>query len=206
MITERDTIKCEAIFNDDKTHRLSWKRVWNKDKPLACVIMLNPCHANTVLTDTTTALVVNNIARLDDYGGVIILNLFSFLTTKLNFRSEVNLNDYSNDTYIRKAAEEASVVILAWGKSGDTNAKIYHRSQQVVKLLQGQKEKLRVITDGIRMGLHPLCPSLRSQWLLTSVDEWIKESEEIARKREEREAERRAAQNAPEAIKEASEA
>lgn len=35
MITEKETIKCEAIFTDDHQHRLYWKRVWNKDKPIA---------------------------------------------------------------------------------------------------------------------------------------------------------------------------
>jgi hypothetical protein len=65
MNTEKTIIKCESIFNDDHTHRFSWKRVWNKDKPLAAVIMLNPCLSDNIITDTTTTLVVNNIARLD---------------------------------------------------------------------------------------------------------------------------------------------
>lgn len=86
MITEKDTIKCEAIFNDDHTHRYLWKRVWNKDKPLAAVIMLNPCMSDNIVTDTTTTLVVNNVARLEKYGGVIIVNLYSLLASKLSFR------------------------------------------------------------------------------------------------------------------------
>ncbi len=32
MITEKATIKCEAIFSDDRLHRLLWRRVWDKDK------------------------------------------------------------------------------------------------------------------------------------------------------------------------------
>ena len=86
MITEKDTIRCEALFSEDRLHRYLWKRVWNRDKPLAAVIMLNPCMADTLTMDTTTFLVVNNIARLDLYGGVMIVNLFSRLTGKLNFR------------------------------------------------------------------------------------------------------------------------
>lgn len=70
MITEKDTIKCEAIFSDDKRHRLLWKRVWDKDNPLACVVMLNPCLADTLVTDTTSAIVVNNIACMSEFGGV----------------------------------------------------------------------------------------------------------------------------------------
>ena len=47
--------------------------------------MLNPCHADNIVTDTTTALVVNNVAKLKKFGGVEILNLYSLLTPKLTF-------------------------------------------------------------------------------------------------------------------------
>ena len=67
MITEKSTIKCEAIFNDSHTHRYLWKRVWDKDKPIISVIMLNPCQADNIITDTTTSLVVNNVAKLQEY-------------------------------------------------------------------------------------------------------------------------------------------
>ena len=196
MITEKDTIKCEAVFSEDKKHRFLWKRVWDKDRPMACVIMLNPCHADTLTMDVTTSLVANNIVRLGGYGGVSIVNLFSLLTNKLIFRFADTLNDEANDTYIQKAAEEASVVILAWGKAADVNLKIYQRSQQVIKLLKGQKEKLRVISDGKRSGCHPLTPALRSQWYLTGTEEWQKASEAIAKQREERAKEKLAASKA----------
>ena len=168
MITEKDTIKCESIFNEDRTHRFLWKRVWNKDKPLAAVVMLNPCIADNIITDTTTALVVNNIARLEEYGGVTIVNLYSLLTNKLNFRwnSDEDLNDEENDDYIKKAAEEAKIVILAWGKSADTNQRIAERADDVLEILSPYKDKLKVITDGEREGLHPLTPILRQMWEL----------------------------------------
>lgn len=173
MITEKDTIKCEVVYDDSKQHRLLWKQVWDAKKPLACVVMINPCQASTVITDTTTYLVVNNISRLGDYGGVTIVNLFSLLTPKLHFTSPAILNDKENDSYITKAAAEASVVILAWGKGADTNLRIGERARQVVAMLEPQKEKLRVISDGERIGLHPLTPSLRKLWLLTDPTEWL---------------------------------
>ena len=172
MITEKDTIKCEAVFNDDKTHRFLWKRVWNKDKPLACVIMLNPCLSDNIVTDTTTSLVVNNIAKLGEFGGVSIVNLFSLLTPKLQMRCarDIDINDYGNDTYIKKAADEASTVILAWGKGAELNARITNRAKQVIELLSEHKEKLKVISDGKRNGIHPLTPSCRTQWILEDAD------------------------------------
>ena len=168
MITEKDTIKCESIFNDDRSHRFLWKRVWDKDKPLATVLMLNPCHADNIITDTTTALVVNNIARLEEYGGVTIVNLFSLLTTKLDFRwnSDEELNDPENDNYIKKAAEESQIVILAWGRMSATNQRIADRADHVVQLLEKCKDKLFLIADDTRCGLHPLTPTIRSNWAL----------------------------------------
>lgn len=172
MTTEKDTIKCESVFNEDRTHRFLWKRVWNKDKPLACVVMLNPCMADNIITDTTTALVVNNVARLETFGGVEIVNLFSLLTPKLNFRwnSNEDLNAQENDTYIKKAAEECECVILAWGKSQDTNQRIADRAIAVISLLEKHKDKLHVITDGFKEQIHPLCPSVRSSWHLKRLE------------------------------------
>ena len=126
MNTEKTIIKCESIFNDSHTHRFSWKRVWNKEKPLAAVLMLNPCLSDNVMMDTTTFLVANNVARLETYGGVVIVNLFSLLTSKLNFRwnADEDLNDPENDNYIKKAAEECDTMILAWGKASGSNQRM----------------------------------------------------------------------------------
>ena len=167
-MTEKDTIRCESVFNEDRTHRYLWKRVWDKDKHLAAVIMLNPCMADNLTMDTTTFLVVNNVARLEEYGGVVIVNLYSLLTSKLNFRwnSDEDLNGPENDGYIKKAALECDTVILAWGKTQDSNQRVADRATAVLKLLHGQKEKLRVITDGERSGIHPLTPSVRAAWFL----------------------------------------
>lgn len=168
MTIEKMTIKCEATYTPDRSHRFLWKKVWEKEKPLACVLMLNPCRADNLITDTTSALVVNNIARLEEYGGVEVVNLYSKLTRKLNFRwnSDEDLNDSDNDSYITKAAEECSTVILAWGKAADTNLRIASRVEEVLKLLKPYEEKLYVITDGVRTGLHPLTPSIRNEWFL----------------------------------------
>lgn len=168
MKTEKDIIKCESTYSDDREHRFAWKRVWNKDKPLACVIMLNPCHADNFMVDTSTALVVNNITRLEKYGGVEILNLYSRLTKKLSFKwnpeEELNLPD--NDVFIKKAAEECDIVILAWGKSVYNNPKSEARALAVINMLQEYKKKLFYISDGEKDFIHPLTPSLRSGWIL----------------------------------------
>lgn len=180
MITEKDTIKCESTFNDEHTHRFLWKRVWNKDKPLAMVIMLNPCHADNIVTDTTSALVANNIARQDVYGGVLVVNLFSKLTSKLNFRwnADEDLNEPENDQYIKKAAEESAIIIAAWGKAVESNQRIAARADQVLALLAPHAEKMFSITDGARSGLHPLTPTIRNGWVLEPFEKtWDRETD-----------------------------
>ena len=177
MITEKDTIKCEAIFNEEKSHRLYWKRVWNKEKPLACVIMLNPCLSDNIVCDTTTSLVCNNVARLESYGGVIIVNLFSILTNKLQMRwaRDIDINDIENDNYIKKAAEESSIIVLAWGRGAELNVRISNRADQVLKLLSKHQDKFRVISDGKRAMIHPLTPTCRAMWTLESFNPEEKE-------------------------------
>lgn len=179
MLNEKDTIRCESVFNDERTHRFLWKRVWDKDKPIACVIMLNPCIADNIVTDTTTSLVVNNIARLEEYGGVNIVNLFSLLTSKLNFRwnSDEDLNDPENNNYIKKAALESDVIILAWGKSADSNQRIAARAEHVVAMLAEYRDKMMVITDGDKKSIHPLTPSCRNYWELLPFSSMAEESE-----------------------------
>ena len=126
--------------------------------------MLNPCQADNIIADTTTSLVVNNVAKLGKYGGVEILNLYSKLTTKLSFKEpDEELNDKENDSYILKLS---SKTIIAWGKASNSNTRIEERAVQVIKLLLPYQEKLYMISDGSRIGLHPLTPSIRSKWIL----------------------------------------
>ena len=168
MLTEKNIIKCESVFNEDRTHRYVLRRVWDAKKPLLAVIMLNASISDTIVTDTTTTLVMNNVARLEEYGGVHILNLYSILTNKLNFRfnSDDDLNHPENDTYIKKSAEECDKVVLAWGKTPDTIERVGIRANQVMELLTPYADKLYVITDGERRLLHPLVPALRNGWCL----------------------------------------
>lgn len=179
MITEKHTIKCESVFNDERTHRYLVKRVWDKDKPCMAVIMINPCMSDNVVTDTTTMLVINNVARMEEYGGVHILNLYSMLTNKLCFRfnSDEDLSHKENDTYILKSAEECSKVILAWGKTENTNQRIGERAAKVVSLLQPFADKLYQISDGTRTGIHPLSPSCRARWDLVKFDVQLAETQ-----------------------------
>ena len=186
MKIEKETIRCEAVFNEEHTHRYLWKRIWNEDKALAAVIMLNPCMADTIVTDTTTFLVVNNLAALERFGGMEIVNLYSKLTSKLNFRwnTDQELNEEENNRYIQQAAAECSEIIIAWGRADRSIQREEKRAREVLELLKPYREKISVISDGERKNLHPLTPAIRNQWKLESFD-WTEYDQEKEKEKEE---------------------
>ena len=109
-------------------------------------------------------VVASQIKIHEEFGGVILVNLFSVITNKLHMRwaRDVDVNHPENDIYIQKAAEESSIVLLAYGKGVMNNIRIVNRINQVLTLLSKYQDKLMVISDGERSFLHPLTPSTRS--------------------------------------------
>ena len=169
MNVQKSNMKCEAVFSDDGKHRLSLKKEWDKSKPSAVIIMINPNSADTLSCDTTTMLVLNNLYKLD-FGSVEILNLYSRITSKISFRfnSDEELLCTENDEHIKKASEKADIIILAWGSVGKNNSRIKDRKNAVLNCLKPFAEKLKIITDGNRTcSFHPLAPQVRSSWVLS---------------------------------------
>ena len=107
MKTETTTVKSKALFSDDRTHRLLLRKEWDKTKPTAMVILINPNSADTLNYDLTTMLVINNLNQLG-YGAVNIVNLYSIITLKLTLlrNSDEDLLDEENDTVIEQFAEK----------------------------------------------------------------------------------------------------
>ena len=168
-MTEKIKISCEAEYSEDKTHRFTWKRVWDSKKPVLCVITLNPGSSDVFELDLTSMLVTNNAYRLKDFGGVIVVNLFSVITEKLNaedIRTQYKYDERNMQT-ILNVASEAEKVVIAWGKSGNTNKHIHEKEEKILEALIKYIDKLCLIADynGVE-GLHPLTPSIRSGWEL----------------------------------------
>ena len=173
MISKKENIRCECQYSDDLQHRFTLKRIWNKDKPLACVITIHPNSSDNIHMDMTTFLTINGIVNLEEFGGVILVNLFSLITNKLQMRwaRDIDINHPENDNHIKKAAEESSVILLAYGKGVLNNVRILNRVKQLLDVLSNHKEKLMVISDGERSALHPLTPSTRAVvWKLVPFD------------------------------------
>jgi hypothetical protein len=115
--------------------------------------------------DYTTLYIMNNIIRLD-FGVIEIVNLVSKVTTKLNVKNDLEV-DEENFATIYKSAEKADKVILAWGKLGENNKKVRDVQNILLERLKPFKDKLCVIAcESGESGFHPLAPQIRFSWIL----------------------------------------
>lgn len=167
MITEKSTIRTEAIFSEDKTQRYIYKKTWNKNQPIVTVISISPSDRYNISSDLTTMLITNNVAELN-YGGFELVNLIS--KVGVNAKKLKSLSDcYDEDTdkYIKDSVSSTELTILAWGKISETNKHFIERENEVMQLISDYSDKLYSIADmSGREGLHPLTPSVRGAWLL----------------------------------------
>jgi len=157
---DKCNVRTEVLYNDDRTHRFSLKKVWDSSKPSASVIMISPSsRANEVCMDMTTMYTVNNCFR-QGFGSVDILNLYSGVDM------EPFVNDDENNGRISDSCKKADKVILAWGK-GQTKQAVLYRIMEVLKLLRPYKDKIYEIADEHgKRGYHPLGSSVRLGWVL----------------------------------------
>lgn len=105
-----------ATFSVDangRSHRLQLHRIWNRAKPFAAVIGLNPSTANDKTNDPTITRLIGLLTH-NGYGGLFMCNLFTMVTPR---PSEL---EYDNDNvrayqWWYAAAHHCRDVIFAWG-------------------------------------------------------------------------------------------
>ena len=73
-----------AVFSGDWRHRFALWRIWDRTKPLADFVMLNPSKANEKENDPTIKR-VKAICERNDFGGFVATNLFSLVSTNPDF-------------------------------------------------------------------------------------------------------------------------
>jgi len=167
MLTDKATVKTEALFSDDRRHRYLLRKEWDTKKPKATIIMTNPSTADMLTMDYTTLYIMNNIVRLD-FGSIDIVNLTSKMTLKLDVPKDLDIKlDDENIDYIIKSAEKSDKVIIAWGKLGENNKKVRDAQDYLLERLEPFKDKLCVIAnENGGSGFHPLAPQIRFSWIL----------------------------------------
>ncbi len=171
-IVNRMSLRTEVVYSDDREHRYIIRKEWDKNKPKATIIMINPSSANEVEIDHTTMNVINNLNRLD-YGSVDITNLFSLICPKISYRKSIDeLVEEENDVYIEKSCLKSDIVIIAWGSIGEGSKKITGRQEELLDKLKPFQDKMYVICDPYRnIPMHPLCPRIKNEWRLVKMYE-----------------------------------
>lgn len=167
----RWSLRCESVTNDDATHRYILRIEWNKEKPKATVILIQPASAIPVELDMTTMNIINNLNRLD-YGGCDIVNLFSLVCNKVSMKYGMGeLVREENIGYIQRSCLKSDVVIIAYGSVGEGVRKIMDYQQELIhEKLEPFKDKMYIICDPyIDKGLHPLCPRIKHSWRLVKL-------------------------------------
>jgi hypothetical protein len=167
MLTDKATVKTEAVFSEDRRHRYLLRKEWEPKKARATIIMTNPSTADMLTMDYTTLYIMNNIVRLD-FGAIDIVNLVSKMTLKLDAQKDIEPKpDAENIEFIVKSAEKSDKVIIAWGRIGENNKRVRDAQDQLLQHLKPFQDKLCVIANGDgASGFHPLAPQIRFSWVL----------------------------------------
>ena len=102
-----------AEFSECRKYRFALWRIWDKSKPLVMFIGLNPSTANEDTDDPTIQSVIR-IAKNNGYGGIYMMNCFSYISTDPD-----KLYDCSgwieNEKHLKEIASKCNEVVFAWG-------------------------------------------------------------------------------------------
>ncbi len=137
----------KEVFSDDHDFRYCLEITINNNSSniirTACVIMQNPSIACEEVADKSVQFLEKII--LEDKGykefkgvnKIIIVNQFAYVKTNGFNGNDEHIGD-ENDFYIRKAIDEADIVLIAWGVSN----KYKNRQEQIIKTIKdlGKKE------------------------------------------------------------------
>jgi hypothetical protein len=108
-----------CAFSPNRKYRYKLSRTWNAAQPLLVVIMLNPSVADEFKLDPTVTRVVKR-AMYNNFGGVVIHNLFALVSTYPKaLKTSFAPIGQENDVYIAETLQtQRSQVCVAWGPGG----------------------------------------------------------------------------------------
>ncbi len=104
-----------AIFSDGGKHRYALWRVWSQSKKLLMFCGLNPSTANQIHNDPTITRMMNR-AYKEGYGGLLVGNLYSYVSTNPTILIE-NDNRFNEETdeYLRLMIGLSEKQLCGWG-------------------------------------------------------------------------------------------
>jgi hypothetical protein len=142
-----------AVFSRDRRRRYLLWRCWDRSKPVANFIMLNPSTADEFKLDPSCTR-ARNYAERWGFGGIFITNLFAFRSTQPErLKTAADPAGRGNDAAILKAAKRSALVVCAWGNHG----RFRDRSRVVLEKLLEEKIPLCALRVGAQgEPAHPL--------------------------------------------------
>ena len=121
-----------ALFSECKKYRYVLWRIWDNSKPKVMFIGLNPSTANESSDDPTIRR-VRTFAKTWGYGGVYMLNLFTYITAYpeelITCDDPLGLADY----YLLEYAKKCEKIIFAWGNFKECKS----RANEIIKMFKG---------------------------------------------------------------------
>jgi len=125
------TIKKSAVFSNCRKYRYSLTRSWNSAGGYVLFIGLNPSIADEKIDDPTLTRCIN-FAKDWGYGGLIMVNLFAYISTYPIDLKKVKLPiGNNNNKHILKNHQKSQLTVAAWGNDGH----FLKRDKEVLKII-----------------------------------------------------------------------
>lgn len=145
------TLESSAIISPCKLYRYALRRHWNPDAGALGIVMLNPSTADGKEDDPTIRRCIG-FAKENDFGGIIVGNLFAYRSTDPKQLDEVDDPvGPDNDRTLQNLARVCPHVLLAWGARG---SKHNVRVDEVLRLF----EEVETYTLGLTTSGQPKHP------------------------------------------------
>lgn len=124
-----------AELSPDQQYRYSLTRLWDRDRPCAYYIMLNPSRADALKDDPTLRKCIGFATRRE-HGGVKIANLFAYRAVRPDTLWRVKdpigpETDVRLQRFIAESKRTGGTLICAWG----ANAPAY-REEAIRQMLR----------------------------------------------------------------------
>jgi len=147
----------KTVLSSCRLYRYSlWREIDARNPEYALFIGLNPSSADEVNDDPTIRRCID-FARRWDFGGLCMTNLFALRATDPKImKAHHSPIGADNDRWLKDLAEDAAVIVAAWGVHGC----FAQRDAFVKRLLKGRLSYLALSKDG-----HPRHPLYFKQTL-----------------------------------------
>jgi hypothetical protein len=142
-------VKAEADFDSLRQNRFVLRRTWNDSLPKVGFCLTNPSKAGGHLDDPTS-LKLQMYARLWNYGGIILVNGFSWCATNLkDLRTRIEDAETikMNNLSITSALDACEIMVCGWGRNGLIDGRA-HKIRLLLRPYAAKIKALRIIKSG----------------------------------------------------------